>query len=132
MQALPKGALLYVDTDSILVTDRWLRAVHDIAGSPVGLGLRLKRSWDGFAIYGPRQIVTGTQIRVAGIPRTATPIGPRQFAGEVWESLATSLRHGDPTRVITRDRVWNVRGVDNRRVGPSLGWTQPIRIPPPV
>lgn len=132
MRALPAEALLYVDTDSILVTDRWLSTVDAIARSDIGHGLRLKRSWDGFAIYGPRQIVTGTQIRIAGVPRSAQQIDPHVFAGEVWESLSTSLRHGDASRVITRDREWHVSCVDHRRDGPALGWTTPRQVPAPA
>jgi hypothetical protein len=128
MQALPERVLLYVDTDSLLVTQQHLGVVDSIAHSNAGQGLRLKRSWDGFAIYGPRQITTGHQVRVSGVPRGANHVARGQYDGEVWDSLATTLRGGNVGRVVTRNRTWNLKGVDYRREGTAPGWTEPITI----
>jgi len=128
MQALPREALLYVDTDSILVTDRWEPTIAAIAATPAGAGLRLKRSWDGFAIYGPRQIRTGVENRFSGIPKRARRTGRHTYSGEIWESVSASLRSGAANRVVTRDREWTLKGVDRRRTGPDLGWTNAIRV----
>jgi hypothetical protein len=128
LRALPKGAALYADTDSVLCTDQWLSTMDALAQTPVGRGLRLKRSWDGFGIWGPRQVVTGREVRVSGVPKRATRTGKREFAGEIWESAGAAIRRGDPGAVVTRDRRWHVKGVDRRRTGPDLGWTEPIRI----
>jgi hypothetical protein len=132
MRALPDHALLYVDTDSLLVTDKHFRAVEAIAATPMGEGLRLKRSWQGFAIYGPRQIRTGEQLRVAGIPHRAERQDDGTYAGEVWDTLATALKRGGGSKVIVRDRVWHVSGVDRRRDAHGIGWTTPIAVPQPV
>lgn len=128
MRALPERVLLYVDTDSILVTQQHLAVVDDIARRNGNQGLYLKRSWDGFAIYGPRQIVTGKQVRVSGVPRGASHVARGRYDGEVWDSLATSIKGGRSDRVVTRDRTWHITGVDHRRSGGAPGWTEPIRI----
>lgn len=128
MNALPEKVLLYVDTDSLLVTQQHLATVDAIARSDIGNGLRLKRSWDGFAIYGPRQIVTGEQVRVSGVPRSARHVARGKYTGEVWDSLATSLRRGNPDRVTTRERDWHITGTDRRRKTNGIGWTEAIEI----
>lgn len=125
MRACPPNSILYVDTDSILATDRHHDHIRAVAESSIGHGLRLKRSWDGFAIWGPRQVVTGQQVRVSGLPKRARQIGRHQFRGEVWESLETATRRGHFTRVHVAQRQWTMKGVDHRRVGGSVGWTRP-------
>lgn len=128
LNALPERVALYVDTDSILVTQQHLAAVDAVARTIADGQLRLKRSWDGFAIYGPRQIVTGYQVRVSGVPRAAEHVARGRYDGEVWDGLATSIRGGRADRVVTRDRTWHITGVDRRRSGEAPGWTEAIRI----
>lgn len=128
LQAMPFEARLYCDTDSILVTDRWKSTMEEIAASPIGHGLRLKRSWDGMSIYGPRQIVTGEQVRISGVPHRARRTDRHIFDGEVWESLKTGISRGHASEVHIRDRRWHARGTDRRRNGPPIGWTEPIEI----
>jgi hypothetical protein len=128
LQALPPRVALYADTDSLLCTDKHLVTVARIADTPTGQGLRLKRSWDGFAIMGPRQVVTGELTRVSGMPHRAKAIGKGRFAGEVWDSLPGALKRGTLDRVIVRDREWNIRGTDHRRHGIGIGWTEPFRV----
>lgn len=126
--ALPSRAVLYVDTDSILVPDQWSSTVDDAVKAGRFPGLRLKKSWQGFSIYGPRQIRTGTELRIAGLPKRARRTGRHKFEGEAWESLPASLRSGSTDRVVIRDRSWEVHGVDHRRVGTGFGWTEPLRV----
>lgn len=128
MRALPERTVLYVDTDSLISTDSNLAVIDRIARSDVGKGLRLKRSWDGFAIYGPRQLVTGSKVRVSGLPTRASHVGRRKFSGEVWDSLGQSIRRGSASSVIVRNRQWKIEGVDHRRIGDTIGWTEPIHI----
>jgi hypothetical protein len=128
MQALPDRAVLYVDTDSVLVTDAHSADVAAIAAVHPEWCLRLKRSWDGFAIWGPRQIRTGNLVRVAGLPKTAVRTGSQSFEGEVWQTLPGALARGISDRVVLRDRVWQIQGTDRRRYGPPIGWTEPIEL----
>lgn len=128
MAAMPDAAPLYCDTDSIITTDRWRPEMLAIAATPVGEGLRLKRSWDGIQIMGPRQIVTGEKTRLAGLPSGARRTGRSEFQGEVWESLARAFTTGRPGMVRTMDRTWRPKGIDRRRHGHGVGWTTPIQI----
>ncbi len=128
MSACPDGSVLYCDTDSIIVTDRFHDAIKAVADSEIGHGLRLKRSWDGFSIWGPRQITTGSVVRISGIPKRATRTARNTFAGHVWESLETATRRGRADRVSVAPRQWTVKGIDRRRQGAGVGWTHPIRI----
>lgn len=129
IRELPPNSVLYCDTDSILVTDRWLDTVADIAAKYPQFRLRLKRSWDGFTILGPRQICTGERVRISGIPKTARRVDDRVFEGQVWDSIVTAMRQGHTDTVTIRDRVWHANGVDKRRDGPWLGWTSARRLP---
>lgn len=128
MQQMPKESLIYVDTDSILVTGKHIADIEKIASGFRSAELRLKRAWDGFTVYGPRQIVTGQQVRVSGIPRIATQQDSTHFEGEVWETLIGAFRNGTVDSVITRDRKWEIKGVDHRRKGTGFGWTKPIHV----
>lgn len=128
LREAPPQSVLYGDTDSVLVTDRHLAAMADVARAHPEWGLRLKRSWQGFAVWGPRQIRTGAAVRISGVPRTAVRTGPQQFEGEVWETLPGALARGHAQQVVTKDRTWRIRGIDRRRIGPDIGWTHPIMI----
>lgn len=128
MQQLPERSLIYVDTDSLLCTGKHVNDIEQVARR-FGQGhLRLKRAWDGFTIWGPRQVVTGEQVRVSGIPRTATQLDRSRYRGEVSDTLSGSIRSGTLDAVVTRDRDWEIRGVDYRRKGTGFGWTEPIRL----
>jgi hypothetical protein len=131
MQECPEGSILYVDTDSVLVTDMHSSALAEVAARHPGWGLRLKRSWQGFAIWGPRQIRTGQSIRVSGVPTRAKRTDAMHFVGEVWETLEGALHRGNAGSVHIRDREWTISGVDHRREGPPIGWTRPHRLPYP-
>lgn len=128
MQQLPERSLIYVDTDSLLCTEKYVRDITNIADSITTGVLRLKRAWDGFAVYGPRQIITGEQVRVSGIPRVAERTSRNHFKGNVTDTLAGAIRNGGTDAVVTRDREWEVKGVDYRRRGTGFGWTSPFEI----
>lgn len=130
LKSVPERTIIYADTDSVLCTERGLAALEK-AASEYHLGeLRLKRVWRGFAIYGPRQIVTGERVRVSGIPVASTRIDKRTFRGEVWDTLPGAMRNGKMGSVIVRDREWEINGKDTRRQSDGLGWTRPYRIEP--
>lgn len=128
MQRVPSKALLYVDTDSLLVTDRWIDVMQDLQESAIGRGLRLKRSWQGMAIYGPRQLVTGDAVRVAGLPKGARRTGRHDFEGEVTEGLLSAIggRRLDEVRIVPTQ--WRMEGTDTRRKGSGVGWTKPFHV----
>lgn len=129
MRAAPPQSVLYADTDSVLVTDRHSAALEAIANAHPDWGLRLKRSWQGFAVWGPRQIRTGPSVRVAGVAKHALRVDRLIFEGQVWETLDGALQRGHHASIEIRHRIWRLRGVDYRRHGTGLGWTHPHRLP---
>lgn len=128
IQAMPPGSVLYADTDSLIATDRWANFADALSQIGVGEGLRLKSTYRGFSIMGPRQIVTGERVRLAGVPIMAQRIGDHDFVGTIWESLEVALASGRPAGVRTHDRKWTVKGHDRRRVGRGVGWTAPHKL----
>jgi hypothetical protein len=128
IQRMPPGSVLYCDTDSLIITDRWKPAIDELTQIGVGEGLRLKSTYRGFSIMGPRQIVTGERVRIAGIPIMARRVGPQAYEGSIWESLDVALRSGRPATVRTHDRRWRPQGIDRRRVGRGVGWTAPHKL----
>lgn len=132
LKALPREAALYVDTDSLLCTDGFSGVVQSVAQGLQYDGFRLKRSWDGFTIRGPRQVITGSLVRVSGVPRDARQTSKTHLVGEVWDSLPGSIRRGDIRSVVIRNRQWEIPGIDNRRRGNGFGWTAPIEIGNPA
>lgn len=125
----PEGSVIYADTDSVLVTDQHSAALADVAAAHPEWGLRLKRSWTGFAVWGPRQIRTGPSVRIAGVAKHATRSGPMTFDGQVWETLQGAIHRGNHGNVEVRDRTWVIRGIDYRRHSAGFGWTSPHRLP---
>lgn len=128
LQALPPRTALYADTDSVLVRRRDHDALAELAATDLGEGLRLKNIYRGARILGPRQLILDDKVRVAGVPTRAKRLPSGDIEGEVWASLAGSLRRGEPTSVTTLDRRWQVRGVDRRRQPGPDGWTLPVHI----
>lgn len=131
MQEAPPQSVLYADTDSVLVTDMHSAALAEVAARHPDWGLRLKRSWQGFAIWGPRQIRTGQSVRVSGVSKHAVRTDRTHFAGEVWETLQGGIARGHAGSVHVHNRTWEVKGVDHRRAGPPIGWTTAHRLPYP-
>jgi hypothetical protein len=125
----PTGSVLYADTDSVLVADMHSSALSTLAAAHPEWGLRLKRSWQGFAVWGPRQIRTGPSVRISGVARHAVRSGPMTFEGQVWETLDGAIKRGHSSTVEVRDRTWLIKGVDYRRHGTGFGWTHPHRLP---
>lgn len=128
-QEAPVGSVIYADTDSVLVTDQHSAALADVSRAHPEWGLRLKRSWQGFGVWGPRQIRTGPSVRIAGVSRHAERIDKLTFSGRVWETLEGALKRGHPSSIEIRDRIWDLRGIDYRRHSTGFGWTAPHRLP---
>lgn len=125
----PAGSVIYADTDSVLVTDQHSAALAAVSAGHPEWGLRLKRSWQGFAVWGPRQIRTGPSVRIAGVSRKAERIDKLTFSGQVWETLEGALKRGHSASIEIRNRIWELRGIDYRRHSPGFGWTAPHRLP---
>jgi hypothetical protein len=132
IDACPPQSVLYVDTDSLLVTDAHLATMTDLQETALGRGLRLKRAWRGMAIYGPRQVVTEEAVKIAGLPRKARRVTRHDYEGEVTETLLGAIGGRRLDVVQLTPRQWRIEGVDPRRAGPSVGWTSPFALGDPT
>lgn len=116
----------YCDTDSLLVNAAGSTRLMEWIVGGGGYGLRVKGSYRGIAVLGPRQLVFGAQLRAAGIPKGAVRHDRHVWVGETWQSLPEALAKGYTDRVIISPRVWHLRGVDHRRVHLPDGLTAPM------
>lgn len=128
LRRMPYRSVLYCDTDSLFVTQEFRDDIETVIREIPGCGMRLKRAWDGMEILGPRQIITGKEVRIAGVPKRAEKVGKTGYKGEIWESLLVALQFGHSETVRIKEREWTVAGVDNRRKGESLGFTEPFEV----
>jgi len=128
LRRMPFRSVLYCDTDSLFVTAEFQADIEQVIASIPNCGMRLKRSWDGMEILGPRQIITGEETRISGVPKAAQRVSKADFHGEVWESLLVALQFGKTDTVRVRQRAWTVVGTDHRRQGHSLGFTEPFEM----
>jgi len=106
--------------------------MEELAAAVPEVGLRLKQSWDRVTILGPRQLITGQRVRVAGVPVKAARLADGRLHGEVWESLPKAVRERRTGEVRITQRAWKVRGKDSRRDPGPDGWTVPRRVGAPV
>lgn len=132
LEHAPPRAVLYADTDSLLATAEHHAALTALAATAPDVGLRVKRSWTSVTILGPRQLVTGDRVRVAGIPVRAERMADGSLRGEVWESLGKSIKERRPHQVRVTPRRWKVRGKDRRRDPGPDGWTRARALAPSV
>lgn len=128
LRRMPFRSVMYCDTDSLFVTAEFQEDIERVIAEIPDCGMRLKRAWDGIEILGPRQVITGEENRISGVPKAAQKTGKGEFKGEVWESLLVALQFGKADTVRVRERNWTVEGTDHRRQGQSFGFTEPFRM----
>jgi hypothetical protein len=128
IRAMPPRTVLYVDTDSIITHGDLGAGNPAMYAAEAGGVLRVKRSWDRIKIMGPRQIIVGDQVRMAGIPIRAERMPDGTMRGEIWESLSKALRERRAETVMITPRKWKITGVDHRRAPGADGWTLPVRL----
>lgn len=129
MRAVGPDELLYVDTDSVIVTAAGAERVDARLRQGHFPGLRRKGEWKGADLRAPRNIDLGDERRVAGLPRRAGQLAPGQFQAEVWESLPASLRRGRPGKVFRLQRTFTIGQTDVRRRHLPGGLSEPYRLP---
>lgn len=118
--------VVYVDTDSIITN---AEGNDRLAGANSERNLEnlvLKAEYKHGLFLGPRQIRLNTELRVAGLPKSAIQKTPRTFEAVLWEGLSESIRRGHPNEVRVYRRNVTVRGTDNRRQHLAGGATAPF------
>jgi hypothetical protein len=120
--------VVYCDTDSIVTNalgNYSLITNWDESGRG---NLLCKAEYKRGLFLGPRQIQLNTELRVAGLPKTAIQKGPRSFEAVLWEGLPESIRSGHPSEVRIYRRHVTIKGTDRRRKHLPGGCTVPLDI----
>lgn len=129
IQYVGADAILYMDTDSLLVNARGHGRIEQVHGVDDFHGLRLKERHRGWEIYGPRAAILGEHMHFSGMPRGAERTSDNTFLGEVWTGLEQSIRKGEFDHVTITRRPFTVRWSDTRRWRADDGTTRPHRLP---
>lgn len=108
--------VFYVDTDCVITTAGPRSKQFEAKVAESLWGLREKARHKEMLIYGPRQMTTGGNRRIAGVPRSAKRTSESKFTGESWESLPASLTRRRADSVVVSPAGWKITGVDNRRL----------------
>lgn len=120
--------VVYVDTDSIVATAAGSARLQRQIGRGSAWSLRPKGEYRQARILGPRQLELGPHRRYAGVPLKAIATGDLELAGEVWSSMRDAARAGTLDRVIITPRLYQLRGVDERRRHNPDGTTSAVEI----
>lgn len=130
MGRLIRDYLLYVDTDSLIVS--WEgRELLESAGliRPGELGyLREIDRWNRLEILGQKHYNGDGRVVCAGLSAKSRWIGGAKFAVPVRVSLESALESGDPNGVKDREGVYTLPAGNFGRVGMPDGSTRPIEV----
>lgn len=131
MHTAGTSELAHVDTDAVLVSDKGLARMREVYGTDFDTLWQVKGTWTSLDVYGPRNLRTGRQRKMAGIPVNAREGKRDTFTGEMWASLAADMSNGRAGAVTVTDAVWTTKRVDPRRqsVGHGSTHTRAIRLP---
>ena len=121
----------YVDTDSLIVNRAGDQRLQAHVDKGKGWGLRVKARHRTLEVLGPRQLIIEQRARIAGVPKRAKRTAEREWTGERWDGVATTLATKQPSSVVIRDAIYRITGVDNRRIHLPGHATLPIRIEAP-
>lgn len=116
--------VVYMDTDGLIVTDAGDARLQERAPE----GFRPKSRWANVEIAAPRQLRLGGRLKAAGVPASATKVGPDTYEAEVWSGLRESIRSGNSAAVQVVRRSIVLRGTDYRREHLAGGTTAPRRV----
>jgi hypothetical protein len=120
--------VLYMDTDSLIVTPRGGASLDRAIAAGGAYGLRLKARHRYLRIDGPRQLHFRAARRVAGVPRRAVEVKPGVYKGELFEGLSEAVRGGEGEAVNVLPHTWRLDGIDTRRDHLPGGLTAPHHV----
>jgi hypothetical protein len=115
MQRAGLGNVAYVDTDSLIVNAAGNANLQQGMLDTNLANLICKAEYKRGLFLGPRQIKLNSELRVAGLPKTAIQKSARTFEAELWEGLAESIRRNHPNEVRVYRRRVTLHATDNRR-----------------
>lgn len=124
--------IAHVDTDSVLCNTRGLQGLQECYGPAFASMWQRKGSWPALDVYGPRNLRTGRQRKIAGIPLKATETSTDTFTGEQWHSLASDMAKGRAGLVTITQGTWTAKRLDPRRLDAPGAETRTVAVRLPV
>ena len=128
-QAHPRN-VVYMDTDSLIVTAEGADRLDAAIASQDAYSLRRKADWQTLTVNGPRNLTLESTTRISGVPKTARRVGQLDFDGVIWRGLKESLSRGELDHVALTPRRFTVSAHDPRRLHRAYGLTEPHRLGP--
>lgn len=128
-QQIGSQNVVYMDTDSLIVSPDGHRAVQENYNNPLFGGLRSKGRYRNLHIYGPRALVVDTKPVFAGMPKGSTETKPGTWTGEVWRGAKESIKANEPNIVRIQWRPFKVDYNQARRYFNGDGSTIPYELP---
>lgn len=128
IEAAGESHTLYVDTDALIVDQNGGNSLAAWSETEEGYGLRLKNSFASATFKAPRAVKIGGEVRVAGMPKGAIPNGKDRYSVTVWEGMSQSLRMRRPGEVRLRNRSFELKAPDRRRIHCANGVTKPLTL----
>lgn len=120
--------VLYVDTDSVIVTWDAAKVIRDWTKTNCPGRWAEKGRYTSLTINGPRNLELNADRRMAGLPLDAVRVGEAEFQGDVLRSIRESMRSGKLDCVSSVPRRFVFDAPDLRREHLAGGQTQAYRL----
>jgi hypothetical protein len=121
--------VVYMDTDSLVVSFKGHNTIQSANGRGDFAGLRSKGVYRSAHIYGPRSAIFSGRPCVAGMPRKPVQEDFHKWRGEIWRSCQESIRRGEHDTVSVAARSFTLNYNTNRRAFLDNGGTAPYQWP---
>lgn len=115
MQWIGLDNVIYVDTDSIIISARDKATSAAMAEYAADEGWTEKGEYLSMTVHGPRNYETARTRKIAGLPLTARQVAPLEFTGEVMRSIKESMRAGQLDSIASLPRHFKLNAIDLRR-----------------
>lgn len=127
--AIGQRDILYMDTDSIVVSQTGHKYITDQREMGDYAGLRTKATYHNARIYGPRSAIFGGKPCVSGMAKDSEKISQDHWKSEYWQSARGSIAKGEPNAVVVSYRNFTLRYNERRRAFSANGETVPYVLP---
>lgn len=123
-----EGNCLYVDTDSLLVTDEgYKNLAPQLDDKSLGM-LKLELTCTDIVIHGPKDYRFGDKVRTKGVRSKAVWVGGDELYQDKWTSLKGLLATGHITAPQTSTRGKTLRRIYKKGIVGATGAVSPISL----
>ena len=127
-QSVPEREAYYMDTDSLIVSDKGLKALQPRLDKERLGQLKVERSSPYLRINAPKDYEMKGRIKRKGISSNAVEVEPGVFEQEQWVRLAGMIRRGNTSEYITTTVRKHLRREFHQATVRRSGWCDPFRL----